>query len=231
MNVLVINSSPKVMYGNTAVILNAFLKGISEAGGIVNKIYLYKLAINPCKGDLRCWFRNKGICIQHDDMPLIIQSIRNADIIVFSTPVYCDGVPGNLKIMMDRMVVMGNPYLENRDNRTRHPFPPGYQQKKFVLISSCGLWEIENFSPMISHLNAFCRNIGFHFCGALLRPHSLAMKNNDLTDILQAAKIAGHQIIENDSISPALEDTVRRELVSREKYIEDINKKVSETLL
>lgn len=226
MNVLVINSSPYMRRSNTAIILNSFLSGMRDAGCTIENLNLQKLVIHPCRGDLNCWFRQKGTCVQKDDMIKITGALKKAEIIVFSTPVYCDGVPGQLKVMMDRMVVSGNPLLEIRDNHSRHPFPSDHVHKKFVLISSCGFWEIDNFDSMISHLKAFCKNVGLTYSGALLRPHAFAMKNCDINDILHAAKNAGREIIENDSISSKTADIVSREICSREKYIKDVNTKV-----
>lgn len=227
MTVLVINSSPYMRRSNTTIILNSFLSGLRETGAIIENVNLNKLSISPCRGDLSCWFRQKGKCIQNDDMAQIIESFKKADIIVFSTPVYCDGVPGQLKVMMDRMVILGNPLLELRDNHTRHPFPSDHVPKKFVLIASCGLWEIDNFTSMVSHLNAFCKNIGLTFCGSLLRPHAFAMKNGGINDILHAAKVAGREVIESDIISTATINIIGREIVTRDKYIDNVNAKVT----
>jgi multimeric flavodoxin WrbA len=227
MNVVVINGSPYLRRGNTAIIFNAFLNGVRENGGKVEIINLNKLTIHPCRGDLSCWFRIKNKCIQNDDMTDLLCKIKNADLIVFSTPVYCDGVPGQLKVLMNRMVVLGNPFLELVDNHTRHPFPPDYKKQRFVIIASCGLWEIDNFNPMLIHLKAFCKNVGFSFSGALLRPHAFALRNHDINEILHAAKIAGQEIIQNDKISSQTEDAISKTIIPREEYMENVNKKAA----
>ena len=227
MNVLVINASPYMRRGNTAVILNSFLAGLRESGGEIKLVNLNKLTIHPCRGDLSCWFRSKNRCIQNDDMADLLKKMKTADLIVFSTPVYCDGIPGQLKVMMDRMVALGNPFLELVDNHTRHPIPPDCKKQRFAVIASCGLWEIDNFDPMLIHLKAFCKNIGFNFCGALLRPHAFALRNNNINEILRAAKVAGQEIILNETISSQTESYVCKVIVSREEYMEIVNKKAT----
>jgi multimeric flavodoxin WrbA len=227
MRLLAINASPYGRKGFTATILSPFLEGARSAGGSIETVSLNNLRINPCRGDLSCWFKEKNVCVQRDDMTELIPKFREADAVVFSTPVYCDGLPGQLKVMMDRLVVKGNPFLEVRDDHTRHPVSHGDKPKKFALVASCGLWEKDNFSPMISHLRAFCRNIGFIFSGALLRPHSFAMKGRAVNDILRAAKSAGRELVEDGAISPASRNAVGREIVSREVYVEMINRKAS----
>lgn len=227
MNAVVINGSPYMRRGNTAIILNAFLNGARENGAEIEVIDLNKLTIHPCRGDLSCWFRSKKKCIQNDDMANLLIKIKVADLIVFSTPVYCDGIPGQFKVMMDRMVALGNPFLKLIDNHTRHPIPPDYKKQRFVVIASCGLWEIDNFDPMMIHLKAFCKNIGYNFSGALLRPHAFALRNHNINDILHAAKIAGQEIILNEKISFQTENIVSKTIISREEYMENVNKKAA----
>lgn len=227
MRVLIINASPFQRRSNTSIILNAFVSGLNNTGCNVEIFNLAKLAIHPCRGDLNCWFRTRGQCIQRDDMDKLYEPFTNADSIIFSTPVYCDGVPGQLKVMMDRLVAGGDPHLEIRDNHSRHPVTHKQQSQKFALIASSGLWELDNFDPMIMHLKAFCNNIGFTFCGSLLRPHAFAMKNRSINDILKAAKNAGKSFGENGILQESDLNIVKRKILSREEYISEVNAKVT----
>ncbi len=88
MKVLAINSSPMMDKGNTALILDPFLEGMKEAGADVELFYTRKLNINPCLGELDCWLKTPGKCIQDDDMQMLDPIMREADIIVLATPVY-----------------------------------------------------------------------------------------------------------------------------------------------
>lgn len=227
MQVLIINASPFQRRSNTSLLLNAFISGLNECGSKVELFNLVNLTIHPCRGDLNCWFRARGKCIQRDDMDKLYEPFTNADAVIFSTPVYCDGVPGQLKVMMDRLVAGGDPHLEIRDDHSRHPVTLRQQSQKFALIASCGLWELGNFDPMIMHLKAFCNNIGFTFCGSLLRPHAFAMKNRPINDILKAAKCAGKSFGETGDIPEAYSVVVKRDIVSREEYINEVNNKVT----
>lgn len=227
MRVVIINASPFQRRSNTSIILNAFINGLNDSGSKVELFNLIKLSIHPCRGDLNCWFRTRGQCVQRDDMDQLYEPLTNADAIIFSTPVYCDGVPGQLKVMMDRLVSGSDPLLEVRNNHSRHPLPQKKTSQKFALIASCGLWELDNFEPMIMHLNAFCNNIGFTFCGSLLRPHAFAMKNRPINDILKAAKNAGKSFAETGLLKESDLNIVKREIISREEYINDVNTKVN----
>jgi multimeric flavodoxin WrbA len=46
--------------------------------------------------------------------------MRRADIVVLASPVYCNGVTGPMKMLMDRMIPV-LPIFEIWDGHTRHP--------------------------------------------------------------------------------------------------------------
>jgi multimeric flavodoxin WrbA len=212
------------------MLLNPFMAGLREAGGDFDFFSTSDLTIAPCRGDLTCWFKTNGKCIQNDDMKIIVELYKAADLIVISTPVYVDGMPGDLKNLFDRLVAVGNPFLEVRDGQTRHPFQKDYTPKKLVLISSCGFWEMEHFDSILIHLKAISKNLGLLFSGALLRPHSFAMRNFPINDILHAAKQSGTEILTDGCISDTLQKTVSREIVPQLDYITMMNNKAASLL-
>ncbi len=89
-HVLAINSSPKRAKSNTSLILNPFLDGIKEAGAEVELFYTRDLKIKPCTGEFNCWVKHPGECYQQDDMKQLYPKLKEADILVFATPVYVD---------------------------------------------------------------------------------------------------------------------------------------------
>jgi multimeric flavodoxin WrbA len=212
------------------MLLNPFMAGLRESGITYNYFNTFDLDIASCRGDLACWFRTNGRCIQNDDMNSITPLFKNADLIVISTPVYVDGMPGDLKTLLDRLVAIGNPFLEIRDGQTRHPFHESYTPKKLVLISSCGLWEMEHFDPMIFHMKAICKNLGLELSGTLLRPHSFALREFDINDILAASKQAGTEIVKNGKISSVTQATISREILPQHDYMYLMNKKANSLL-
>ena len=228
MKVLAINASPKKDKGNTTLILNPFLDGMKEAGADVQLRYTSDLNINPCLGDFNCWTRIGGRCGQDDDMTWLDPEIREADILVLASPVYCDGVTGPMKILMDRTVPQVQPFFEIRDDHTRHPLQENVKKSKIVLVSNCGLWERDNFDPLLAHIKAFCKNANADFAGALLRPHGEALgymlkMKMPVQDIIDACKDAGRQLIENGIISQDTLSIIGRELLPRDMYVQMVN--------
>jgi multimeric flavodoxin WrbA len=236
MKVLAINSSPRKGKGNTALILNPFLEGMKEVGADVELYYTSDLKINPCQGDASCWFRTPGECIYKDDMSWLLPKIIQTDILILASPVYCDGVTGPMKMLMDRCVPGSEPFLEIRDGHIRHPRRQnGDRIRKIVLVSSCGFWEMDNFDPLLVHLKAYSKNAKAEFAGALLRPHGSVLglmieMGAPVKDILEAATDAGRQIVRDGKMSPEALSTVSREIIPRDMFIQDANNQFRELL-
>ncbi|WP_440948292.1 flavodoxin family protein [Methanosarcina sp. T3] len=221
--------------GNTAMILNPFLEGMKEAGAEVELFYTSKLNIHPCTGEFNCWLKTPGKCLHNDDMNLLYPRIDAADVIVFATPVYVDGITGPMKNLIDRIIPLAQPFFELQDEHCRHPARGETKARKFVLVSNCGFWEKDNFDPLLVHMKALCKNLSAEFSGALLRPHGGAMSGMlemgaPIGDIFEAAKEAGRQLVKEHRMSPETLDIVSRELLPREIYIQIINQHFQQTL-
>ena len=215
MKVLAINGSPHMGEGNTAMILNPFLEGMKEAGADVDLFYTRKLKIGPCNGDMSCWFVNPGTCGQKDDMQMLLPKFKEADVIVWASPVYYAGVTGPLKNLMDRQLPL---HIEGE---------LGSKRQKIVLVSTCDAWEVSMFDPLLLQMNAlYSRPEGSSdFAGALLRPMADGMKEmikagetRLVEGVFRAAKEAGRQLAKEGKISEELQKEVSRELMPRDAY-------------
>ncbi|MFP4456370.1 MAG: flavodoxin family protein [Clostridia bacterium] len=101
MKVLALASSPRVN-GNSDILLNQCIKGLTSKGATVKKVYLDKLDINPCKACDYCKTENIGNCIHNDDMDELSRDFSEADLWLFATPIYWWGPTAQLKLVMDR---------------------------------------------------------------------------------------------------------------------------------
>jgi len=235
MKVLAFNCSPRMDDGNTALILNPFLEGMKEVGAEVELFYTRKLKINPCHGGFICWLKTPGECWQKDDMQMLYPKLSEADIYVFGTPVYVDGVSGPMKNLLDRIIPLVQPFFELRDGHCRHLVREGYRHGKMVLVSNSGFWEMDNFDPLLVHVKAFCRNGAMEFAGALLRPHGEALRpmmkmGISLDDVFEAAREAGRQLVRDGKMSAETLNIVSRELVPLEMYVKAANEMFQQTL-
>jgi multimeric flavodoxin WrbA len=230
MKVVAINSSPMMAKGNTARILGPFLDGMKGAGAEVELFYTKKLDINQCHGDFHCWVRHPGECFQDDDMAELLDRFRQADVWVLASPVFVDGITGPMKTLLDRMIPLIEPFVDLVDDRCRHPRREGTKSGKVVLVSNCGLWEKETFDPLLVHMEALCRNVDREFVGGLLRPHGptmSVMREADMAvdDVIDAAALAGRELVETGSFQPATLARVSQELISRERFLGEMNRR------
>ena len=221
MRVIALNSSPKGKKSKTALILNPFIEGLEEGGAQVELFYIKDLTINPCQGDFSCYFSTPGICYQTDDMKDLLDKFIEAELWIFASPVYVDGINGPMKTLMDRMIPLMKPEYEIVNNHCRHPLRNEVNDGMIALVSNCGFWGLDNFDSLLTHIKAFSENFKRRFVGALLRPHGPILKGR--TEIFDAARKAGYQLATEGEISKKTLDEISQEIVTREKFVNEIN--------
>ncbi len=235
MKVLAINGSPHGEKGNTDLILEPFLEGMKQAGAEVSLLYTKKMKINPCLGEHNCWFKTPGVCSQKDDMQELLPRLMEVEVLVLATPLYVDGMTGPLKNFLDRVIPIGDPIIELRNGHCRHRARKEIKDGKLVLVSNCGFWELDNFDPLVVHLQAVSKNLGREFAGALLRPHGPALKammnqGMPVHDVLDAAKEAGRQLVADGRMKPDTLKIVSRELLPLQMYVNIANQYAQDRL-
>lgn len=99
-NILILSSSPR-RGGNSDTLCDEFLRGSSDAGHKVEKIFLKDKTINYCNGCSTCSRYGKP-CPQKDDMAEILDKMLVADVIVMATPVYFYTISAQMKTLIDR---------------------------------------------------------------------------------------------------------------------------------
>lgn len=161
MKILCLNASPKKNNSDSMYLTNAFIKGLNEnSEHEIEIINLSDLNILPCKGCLSCWGKTAGNCvIKNDDIYMMKEKIERADIFIESFPLYFFGLPGNLKVFTDRMMMLMSTYkgqLAPENGNSYHGFR--YDLKtKFVLISSCAYTDtLKAYEPLISQFDCIC---------------------------------------------------------------------------
>ena len=105
MRILVLNGSPKKK-SDTFRLTDAFLKGLNRGGEHeVHIVNVIDKKIAPCHGCFSCWQREDGHCVIPDDQNAILDVYRDADLIIWSFPLYCYGMPQMCK------TCFGNPEM------------------------------------------------------------------------------------------------------------------------
>ena len=138
MKILVLNGSPKRDKSDTMHVTRAFLEGMKETGAqeveIINAVDKH---IEYCTGCFAC-MHNGGKCIHDDDMKGILDKILESDLLVFSYPLYCYGMPAPLKAILDRVLPLSRMTMEKVGERYEHVGQADVSHLKYLMICGCG---------------------------------------------------------------------------------------------
>jgi multimeric flavodoxin WrbA len=100
MNLTAIIGSPHGMKGNTAVLLEAVMKGATDAGAAVRLFSLADLAVQPCTGCEACHI--VGDCAIRDDFETVLAALVETDGLILASPNYIISVSAQVKALLDR---------------------------------------------------------------------------------------------------------------------------------
>ena len=98
--VLIISTSLR-RNSNSDYIAREFERGAKDAGNEVEFISLIGKKIDFCIGCLTCQLTQE--CVIKDDANEIAEKVKNADVVVYATPVYYYEMSGQMKTLIDRM--------------------------------------------------------------------------------------------------------------------------------
>lgn len=100
MNVVGVNGSGRVG-GNTAVLVEAILKGTAQAGCQTKMLQLGEMTISGCKACRAC--KKARRCAIEDDMARFYELAPEADVLVLAAPIYLDHITAQLMAFVQRL--------------------------------------------------------------------------------------------------------------------------------
>lgn len=100
MNITVIYATQRKSKSSTYNIAQRFLRQLSDADTVVAEFFLPQSMPNFCRG---CWncFTDFTKCPDYGHLEPIIAAMLQADLLIFTAPVYVFHVPGQLKAFLD----------------------------------------------------------------------------------------------------------------------------------
>lgn len=228
MKVIVINGSPSLKKGMTHQLISHFTKGCEAAGAEVEQIDLQSMKLKYCSGCLHCFYSTEHLCIHKDGMAEIHEKLLKSDYMVLATPVYADGITGQLKTFMDRFVPLIDVRFEIVDGHYRH-IKRFEKLPKVALLSVCGFYEMDNFDAVEEHVKKFTHHIQSEFAGSVLRPSSpiLAMDKifpDVVKNIKNAIEQSGVELIKNGSFSEDTLEKITYTPLNKEQWLFGTNK-------
>lgn len=148
--------------GNTAQLVESFQRGAEEAGHNVEVISLLRNEVKSCLGCNACRYGKP--CVQRDSFNNLVPKIKDADLLVFASPLYFWTLSSRLKAFIERFYCIAE----------EDPNPPLGRYEKYP-VKDCALlmtaaddlfW---TFDQAVSYYRfALVNYIGFHDKGMLL---------------------------------------------------------------
>lgn len=107
MKIAVLNGSPRK--GTTTAMVQAFREGAEAAGHVVEEYQVGKMKIAGCLACEYCHTKGEGTCIQKDDLEKILPAYKEADMIVFASPIYYFTMSAQIEAAIQRVYCIGKP--------------------------------------------------------------------------------------------------------------------------
>lgn len=150
MKILVLNGSPKREKSDTMHITRAFLDGMKEAAPQdVHIVDIIDKHIEYCTGCFTCKC-NGGECIHNDDMKELLGEVLASDLLLFSYPLYCYGMPAPMKAFADRTMPLSSMAMKKQGDRYVHVGQADFSRLKYMMICGCGFPNSkQNFEPAV----------------------------------------------------------------------------------
>jgi len=216
MKVLALNSSARTGgQSKTEMMLEHFVKGMSDAGAEVEVVNLKQKKINYCIGCYSCWTKTPGVCVHKDDMTReLLPKFVESDTVVLASPLFHYQVNARMKTFIERTLPVMLPFLQRRGEVTSHPLRG--KHPAIVLISVAGFPEMSVFDAL-----SFWAKKTYGRSGALLaeiyRPAAEVMVHSGkMSAILAAMEQAGMEVVKDRAVSKATMDRITQPIMSTE---------------
>ena len=160
-NILVVQGGGRAK-GNTAQLVDSFIKGAIEAGHTVEKINLNQTEVKGCIGCNACRYGKP--CVQKDGFNDLVPKIKAADLIVFASPLLFWTLSSKIKAFIERFYCIAE----------EDPAPPlgryeRYPIKDAALLMTSADNYFWTYEQVVSYYQfAIINYIGFQDRGMLL---------------------------------------------------------------
>ena len=224
MKILVLNGSPKRERSDTMHIPRAFLDGMKEASPQeIRTVHAVDMHIEYCSGCFTC-MRNGGTCIHDDDMRRILEEILDSDLLVWSFPLYCYGMPAALKALLDRTLPLSSMEMRKVGERYEHVEQADFSHLRYLMVCGCGFPNSKhNFEPAVAQFR-LCFPGDHTIITVPESPMFNAPEAAAVTEPrLALVRQAGRQYAETGAVEPALLREICSPMIPEEQYAAIVN--------
>jgi multimeric flavodoxin WrbA len=274
MNILALNASYRGEQGQTQHLINRLFEGAREAGAECESLTLVKLKINHCLGCNQCQRNARRLepapagqepryevtCVYHDkdDVSQIFAKMKQADLLIYATPIYVFQMSTLLKAVFERFygACYSAEFRVTKSGLMFHNVDPALMSKPFVSLVVCDNLENDTPANVRSYFKTFAGFMEAEQVGDLVRnAGALSGHGRDpaaekrlpkLTEVYAAYHQAGRDLATQGEISPATQRKANQEIVNvplfglikqirlrsvKAKFVEKANEMRSEAML
>jgi Multimeric flavodoxin WrbA len=227
MKIVLLNGSPKGDKSDTLTLSRAFLEGINQE---FERIDLIDWNIFTCTGCGSCLISTPGKCALQDDVAMLLDDIKNADLVVWSMPMYAFGMPSHVKALLDRILPISSSIPSDSENDWLFNARKIDTNTKHVLVSGCG------FSCFMGNFDAMI--IGFRSLFGKDSPCIICEESSILNlpefqllvqPYLELVRKAGREYFETGTVSAELQEIISIPMVHPAIYRNIINERLELT--
>ena len=224
MKVLVLNGSPKKK-SDTFRMTEAFLSGLNEdRSHEVTVVNVIEKRIAPCRGCFGCWQAQDGHCVIKDDQNAILDLYRTADLVIWSFPLYCYGMPSHLKAVLDRTIPLVKLKMHAQpDGTVRHEALADFSRLHTLILCGCGF---PDWDGNLTGLREMCRVC---FCS----PNMVCVPETPMLNVPEAAPVtepllgefvkAGREYARTLALSKETIKRLETPMIPKEEYLRIVN--------
>ena len=179
-NILILTGSPR-KGGNSDQLADAFIAGAQQAGHTVVKYVTADKQIKGCRACNTC-FSKGAACSFSDDFNELAPLVEKADMLVFTTPLYCFTFPAQLKAAIDKFFsfMVGQKILKIKD---------------CVLLATAGDPREDVFDGLVASYRMMAGHMNWKDSATILVPGLMGKDDILKTDGLKRAEELGKSIL------------------------------------
>ena len=228
MKILAINGSHRGEKGYTQFLIDMVFQGARDSGAECESIALSGLRITPCRGCnvcqtekhfLRCIYDDK------DDVRPTFEKMKNADIIIFATPVYVFGMTSLLKTFIERVhsTADSGEFMVSKSGLFFHHIDRDLCSKPFVTLVTCDNFEEETPKNIVAYFETYAKFMDARRVGLLVRNGGMLTghgkdpekekRNPRILQVYEAYVQAGRELAATGRISTSTGRKANQEII------------------
>lgn len=174
MKILAINGSHRGESGYTQFLINRLFEGAARATAEYETVVLQKHKITPCIACRACHKPNHYLrCVfdEKDDVQMIFKKMRQADVLVFATPVYIFHMTGLMKVFLDRIISTADSGImtTSESGLFFHHIDKKLISKPFLLLTTQDNMEDESSKNIEAYFRTFSSFLDAPLAGIIRR--------------------------------------------------------------